>query len=276
MELSHSIRAIVGACILATVACAHASGDATTTLTLTGLVVKDKDGNVVPTVLAPTSIAQNSYASSFVYTHGLINADGDYLEIADSRRRQDLLAWSTHFTVPTGTNMSARATTSGGFFNTLTAQAFADEFNATVNAQAEVFYDILVPANGSVTVSGTMFGYALSTGEPTGPYNVPHTAGFDTFLIISPPFVSGEVYRVTGEVSSATPPFSPAETSQPLTFAQTFVNPVAFDWYAHVDMIASAHVGNAALASAVPEPASWLMAAAGLVMLARLARRRTG
>ncbi|WP_457353250.1 PEP-CTERM sorting domain-containing protein [Roseateles sp. P5_D6] len=264
----------MGAASLAAAFAAHAIGVVETRITLTSLIVKDALGNVVPTVLAPTSIAQNSFPSSVVYTHGLINADGDYLEVTDYRRRLDLLVWSTHFTVPPGTDMSAKATTSGGFFNTLTASASADAFNASVNAQAEVVYDIFLPAHGSVTVGGTMFGSALSAGQPTGTNTVPHVAKFDTFLVFSPQFINGEVYRISGNVTSANPPFLPAEDSQVRVFSQMFVNPVGLDSYAHVDMIASAYVGNGALASAVPEPASWLMTALGLLGVAALARRR--
>lgn len=276
MRFRHSLKVLVGSVGFLVAVWAHATGIVETRFTLTGLVVRDAGGHVIPTVLAPSSIAQNTITSSFVYTHGLIDADGDYLEISDYRRRLNLLAWSTHFTVPTGTDMSAKATTSGGFFNTLTASAFADVFNASVNAHAEVVYDIFVPANGSVTVSGTMTGYALSTGQPTGLNSVPHVAGFDTYLLFSPPFLAGEVYRITGNVSSALPPYSPDEDSQARSFAQTFVNPVSLDYYAHLDMIASAHVGNGALVSAVPEPASWLMAMAGLLGLATWTGRRRG
>lgn len=276
MQSSHILRAVIGLFGFIAAVSAHGAGAVETTFTLTGLVVKDAAGNVVPTVLAPTSIAQNSYSTSYVYTHGLIDANGDYLEIADYRRHFDLMPWSTHFTVPPGTDMSAKATTSGGFFNTLTANAFANEFNASVNAYSEVIYDIFLPANGSVTVSGTMSGHALSTGQPTGLNNVPHVAGFDTYLIFSPQFIPGEVYRITDSVSSALAPYSPDETFQSRSFAQTFVNPIGLNSYAHIDMIASAHVGNGALASAIPEPATWLMSALGVIWLAALTRYRRG
>ncbi len=269
-----SLRFLAGTAGLIAAFAAHAVGIVETQITLTSLIVKDALGNVVPTVFAPTTIAQNSYPSSFVYAHGQVDAYGDRLEVTDYHRKQDLLARSTHFTVPPGTEMSAKATTSGGFFNTLTANAYAGAFNASIDAQAEVFYDILLPAHGSVTVSGKMSGYALSAGQPTGPYNVPHVSGFDTYLVFSPQFVNGEVYRITGSVTSANAPYLTAEDSQSISFSQTFVSPAGLDSYAHVDLIASAHVGNAALASAVPEPATWLMTSIGLFALATLRRRR--
>lgn len=275
MRLSHSLRVFAGILGLTVSAWVQASGSVETTFSLTALVVKDALGNVVPTQLAPTSIAQNSYPSSFVYTSGLVDANGDYLTVTDYRRHLDLLAWSTHFTVPSGVALAAQATTSGSFLNTLTATAYAGAFNSSVSAQSEVAYDILIPAHGSVTVSGWMTGHALSTGEPSNQANIPHGATFDTFLLFSPAFLPGEVYRIGGDVSSATAPFAPSEVFKADSFSATFVSPVGFDWYAHLDMIASASARNAALPSLVPEPASWLMAAAGLATLWATYRRRT-
>jgi hypothetical protein len=269
-ELSLTVATVVATAVMAsTMAPSHAAPVAAPTARaqITGVTLVVMDLNPTDGIVASATFSEIA-SSVEAHSDNLANANGDGYRFTITRRRDTAEALAAVMPPLLGFMSAASAWRGGGLAADMSATVYLPDLN-NIAANSKLAFDFLLSGKSSLTVSGLMSSFAAI---PEVGRDVPsREAAAVANSIFSGPLVDLGG-RLLSSSSGVTPLSSSATASDLLPFSFTFENLSSLAQPGRIDFSVSAGAINTV--AVVPEPKTYALMLAGVVVLAGFARAK--